>query len=725
MNITLISIIVIIVIILILTLTLTFLIFNKSQTNQKGSGYRVYNDLYDTFYVHDPSSVMGMMNKFDEHHNNYITYLCNYINATDSELTDESKYIVVGDVHGSILQLFMPLKQAKILNTISFNSTNNTFTYTLTDLSESKLVIYCGDLVGRAAHSLTVSMLITFCNIFKDVNMKYLKILQSTSSSGLSNDDFVEQTKQLDYYKKCKIVWTYGNHDIGFIKQRLFNGTHYFDDVYNSELCDITSDVNYNEMLNKLRENIIINPYPCIYYNSDLNIQVSHTIIPNTYQKNKVIGLHGLDSIYNVFNPNIDKFENLYKAKMNNDVTSINRLIIDISNIYKLPYNHGADTRKLEILERIFDEDELYEKPIVTKEDYEQAIPIYEAEEAKLKENKKTKPNDKKYIKKCDSYINYYHNILIKYKYIADNFDDNECNTNIYTILNNIRTNINNGKKIQSNLYTLDNNEQIQFINKFAKYVAITSPFIIPKNMFELMLYWSRPDLKDIVGTKYFVKSYYQIAKFIPSINTSINAKYFIGHSVMKVADEITITKYNSNIQNMVNRYLSDIKSAVNISDIDLSNMDEQHKNYLNTCKLVNNTYIDNYNMASYKINVIMAKLLYEIKKDPNILNDFLEYAYTYYSRKSNKSLNSIFNNNIFIMDIGATFAFSDLVNDLKNYYTLQFKMYSIIQKINETIPPNVNLLNDIFTCEIGYYMCGFAIGLEDGTVKSSKLYLF
>ena len=112
---------------------LLFLIIMFVNKNRKinGSSYRL---LYDLAFPDD--KILGdtvettpeletTMNKFDEKHNNYIKYLCDYISDIEIETNQNDKYIVVGDVHGSILQLFMPLKQARIIDKIEFLLTNS------------------------------------------------------------------------------------------------------------------------------------------------------------------------------------------------------------------------------------------------------------------------------------------------------------------------------------------------------------------------------------------------------------------------------------------------------------------------------------------------------------------------------------------------------------------------------------------------------------------------
>ena len=334
-------ILIIIILLILLTLLLSF-VYKKF----KGGSYRIGYDLHDTSIsstpIHEPR--INYLNEivaeiFDDKHNKFLTYMCDYI--SNEEIDDKintSKYLIIGDVHGSVLQLFMPLKQARILNTISFNPETKTFNFTLCDdITNYKTVIYCGDFVGRAKHSATIGMLLTFLNICERVNL---------------NED--------------KIIWVYGNHDIGFIKKFVFNNDEIMTDVYSSEKTDIygnydtykdnvnkkiyntaelnkikQSENNFKNLQSQLKIKLINhlknNKYPCIYYSEKDNILVSHTLIPNKhyishYQlvyKNKsdinvnintidcVKQIYGLNFMYKIFNPMISDFEKLNLIKYN------------------------------------------------------------------------------------------------------------------------------------------------------------------------------------------------------------------------------------------------------------------------------------------------------------------------------------------------------------------------------------------------------------------------
>ena len=256
----LIYIIIIIVIFVILTISIIYIILNNKSKAIKTSGadYKALFDLnYDLFdSLADDSKILDKDYKqYNTNHINFINHICEYISSTEIEINDSSISLIVGDVHGSVLQLFMPLKQAKILNTISFNPKNNTFTYTLTNLSESNQVIYCGDFFGRAKHPLTVELILAFINIYNEVNKL--------------NED--------------KIVWVFGNHDVGFIKTYCYKLPTLTSGIFKIETKDIEESLNFENLIEKLKNLVDNNKYPCIYVNHNSKIIVSHTLIP--YEK--------------------------------------------------------------------------------------------------------------------------------------------------------------------------------------------------------------------------------------------------------------------------------------------------------------------------------------------------------------------------------------------------------------------------------------------------------
>jgi hypothetical protein len=274
------------------------------NNHQSGSSYKLMYDFknprYKDKFKSNPQTLDEIIEKRNKNDINFINYICDYINTAEIETNDNDKNIIVGDVHASILQLFMPLKQANILKKLEFDNEKTKFTFKLNELNELneyKQVIYCGDFVGRAKHPLTVEILIAFLEILNEIN---------------------ENTK----IKTNNIVWVFGNHDIGFIKHFIDKYKYKYSttindnnkieekneflstDVYESELNDIVNSKNLERLLDLLEKYVNENKYPCVYYSNDENIIVSHTF---TIYTNKSVMMNrdyifvGLNILYSLF----------------------------------------------------------------------------------------------------------------------------------------------------------------------------------------------------------------------------------------------------------------------------------------------------------------------------------------------------------------------------------------------------------------------------------------
>jgi hypothetical protein len=667
---------------------------------------------------------------FDSQHNKYIKYLCDYISDTEIETDKNIKYIVVGDVHGSILQLFMPLKQARIIDEIRYDNETKTFSYVLNpNINNSIQVIYCGDFVGRAKHSLTVPMLITFCDIYNDV----VQIVQPTDS----------ETYQ-EVNQDNKIVWVYGNHDIGFFRHFIFNRQRTCD-VFNSEYLDILTNSRKDELINKLLNHIKINPYPCLYYNNKLNIQVSHTFIPLTYSdKNKQ---YGIDILYPIFKPTINIFKELFESIIDINLTKYNNLIDILYNYYKLPYsneNGNSDKFMLELVDKFLNKDEFHNKILFTKEDYinlrekyNDNIKFYNTRVVKINNNiqKGIDIQYNKYIlKDANANLNRYKILVEKVNNVINSFNENAKNINVFNIISNLKTN-----KHYDDFNKLNIAEQINFINDLAKYVVINDEMHVRKMKIEYILYWFRPDMNidytdddGIIDNYYYIDSNKSYAEKYIELKSQPKTKYFIGHSVIDMDNVIDKCDKHGNIN------IDDIfeKSFIITYQPDNSNfMNKHHIQYIiDTYDTIdnldtNNSYskdetinklINSYNRSTFERNKIIAvfiKLLMENK----IYNDILLYSKNYYkSRSFHHNLQDKINNTLFMIDIGATYPIK--------YRTKLFDDMDNLNDIANTIKNmknNVSDLNQLKTFEVGMYKCGFAIGMDDGSVKSSKIYLF
>lgn len=195
-----------------------------------------------------PNLIQILEKIYKPNHFECFNQICEQINK--SEFLINSKYLIVGDIHGSILQLFMPLKQANIIKEIEFDLDSiNKFNVKINDDGNYIQTIYCGDFVGRAKHPFTTEMLLTFIDIYEKINI----------------------------IKPETIIWVFGNHDIGFIR-RFCLGYRSQVDVFQPEFRSIVDSPLIRTLQSKLLNVAKNNKYPCIYHNDD--VIVSHTCIP-------------------------------------------------------------------------------------------------------------------------------------------------------------------------------------------------------------------------------------------------------------------------------------------------------------------------------------------------------------------------------------------------------------------------------------------------------------
>ena len=70
--------------------------------------------LYSIIKINNDENITNNDDNNINNDNNIIAYLCEYINTAPIEINNNDEKLIVGDVHGSILQLFLPLRQAGI-----------------------------------------------------------------------------------------------------------------------------------------------------------------------------------------------------------------------------------------------------------------------------------------------------------------------------------------------------------------------------------------------------------------------------------------------------------------------------------------------------------------------------------------------------------------------------------------------------------------------------------
>lgn len=189
---------------------------------------------------------------------NYLLECLEYINNVKIEqnILLKFNYIAVGDVHGSLIQLFAPLVKYQLIKNVNydFKSRKFTFEYIQSILNYTK-IIYVGDIICRGCHGYGFPMM----------------------------EALIEIEKHFRYLNE-NVIYLNGNHEIGFML--CDNNTyglydHEFDEyvlIYENGLD------RKNEILNEKRkiiyQHIIESPYPFAYAFTlkNIDIFVSHTL---------------------------------------------------------------------------------------------------------------------------------------------------------------------------------------------------------------------------------------------------------------------------------------------------------------------------------------------------------------------------------------------------------------------------------------------------------------
>ena len=728
-----------IAIIIIIIIILLFAIFKFSQSPIKGSSYRIFSDLgykddLDARILQPESKAeIEKMKILDEKHNKYIKYLCEYISSEEVEYSkskfEESRsraskskepysppnYIVVGNVHGSILQLFLPLKQARIIKSITFE--NGKFKFTILVDSKGKegekpkalerpTVIYCGDMFGRAKHSLTVEVMITFLNIYNLVNS--------------ANPN--------------RIVWVYGDHDVGFFQHFVF-GKYRTNDVYNVEYADISTSKNIAQLIKLLRENIVNNPYPCIYYSPTHHIQVSHTLIPlrSKFSPHSFVPHIALDTISYLFKDTLPKFKELFnkminlknakKAERQFIFDKIDALSADIYQYFAVPHSPQftpillySDKAKygnvypLEIVDAIFNENSLY--------------PLTYGDIAAVKNRCKNPA----FISKYGPTTAFIAKTLIRNmcSEMKTNMDVNKDaynswiqnlkSTEEYQRALNIRGEADLGPSdIRRQSFTSDTiSQDIDFINSLAKYVVIPGQFSTINRDLEHLLFRHQLSSSSIANGNYF------------KIGSGCQ-HYFISHTSIGIN--------NSDI------YLLMAHADHYWKELQLSDIDPIHRKYLQ----------DRYNHGKemtkndmyHHLNAAFDALDFDI---PARLFNYQQFAddlrMLYYLRQLKnqraypnflKNIRHNFEGDSYLTDVikEEKLVLVDVNATAGVYYKpvyfdeTIYKGFAESQEHYRANDYDFNELHQLQLSEVGRYMAAFVYGKNNGDIIASKVYMF
>lgn len=205
-----------------------------------------YTELYkaESRYCHDigPLNFNLGYKIYDE--NNFkkiISKSLDFLNSLEPFIKNNS-VIVIGDVHGSIPQLFMPLIVSGFITDISYDYILDRFNFTINYQyinNHNITIVYLGDIMYRGIHSHVMAIIEALINICETTD---------------------------------KVKWCFGNHDIHFLR-----GLYLPKYVLNEY---INSSPRYFQIINRMSKFALNNKSIHNYILSDdiCNIIFSHTI---------------------------------------------------------------------------------------------------------------------------------------------------------------------------------------------------------------------------------------------------------------------------------------------------------------------------------------------------------------------------------------------------------------------------------------------------------------
>lgn len=256
--------------------------------------YPKYTELYQTEskYCHNigPLNFNLKYKIYDE--NNFkkiVSKSLDFLNSLEPFINNDS-VIVVGDVHCSISQLFMPLVVSGFISNISYDFKNDKFNFKINHEFINKCnitIIYLGDIMYRGIHSHAMAMIDTLINICISIN---------------------------------KVKWCFGNHDIHFLRGL------YLPKYALNEYID--SSPRYVEIMNKMMKFASHNKniHNCAISDGFSNVIFSHTI-------QSIEGLSKAIDIYNsLINDKIIKGSKLILENIYGD--TINQMVRNIIQLY-------------------------------------------------------------------------------------------------------------------------------------------------------------------------------------------------------------------------------------------------------------------------------------------------------------------------------------------------------------------------------------------------------
>lgn len=256
--------------------------------------YPKYTELYkaESRYCRDigPLNFNLGYKIYDE--NNFkkiISKSLDFLNSLEPFIKNNS-VIVIGDVHGSIPQLFMPLIVSGFITDISYDYILDKFNFTINYQyinNHNITIVYLGDIMYRGIHSHVMAMIEALINICETTD---------------------------------KVKWCFGNHDIHFLR-----GLYLPKYILNEY---INSSPRYFQIINRMSKFALNNKSIHNYILSDdiCNIIFSHTI-------QSIEGLSKAVDIYNsLIKDDIIKDTKMILENINGDV--LNQMARKVLKVY-------------------------------------------------------------------------------------------------------------------------------------------------------------------------------------------------------------------------------------------------------------------------------------------------------------------------------------------------------------------------------------------------------
>ena len=230
----------------------------------------------------------------------YLKQSLEYLNNLALNMPISQNYIIIGDVHGSIIQLFAPLVKYQLIKNVGYDFNNNKFTFDYIYGENNTKIIYVGDIISRSCHAYGFPLLEALIEIENHFN-----IINKSKSAQFS---YLNATFQ----DSGNVIYLNGNHELGFM---LYTDNSY--GLYEYEFDEYVSIYENglnrkNEILNEKRkiiyQHLINSDHPFMYsFNANNSkIIISHTIqyvndIPITILNN-IKSLNSTDEVVKYLN---------------------------------------------------------------------------------------------------------------------------------------------------------------------------------------------------------------------------------------------------------------------------------------------------------------------------------------------------------------------------------------------------------------------------------------